>query len=145
MIYTRLTMRAMQIAYDAHHGQVDKAGMPYIYHPIHVAEQMDDEYSTCVALLHDTVEDTEWTIEQLQMEFPPEVTDAVALLTHEPGVAYSDYLKPIRDNAIARKVKLADIAHNSDATRMTAASMPREQLDYFRNKYAVARAYLLDE
>ena len=62
MLYTDLTLKAMKIAYQLHHGQVDKAGVPYIYHPIHLAEQMEDEYTICTALLHDTVEDTEMTL-----------------------------------------------------------------------------------
>ena len=57
MIYTHLTNEAMKLAYKAHHGQVDKGGIPYIFHPYHLAEQMPDEYTTCVALLHD-----EWRI-----------------------------------------------------------------------------------
>ena len=63
MIYTPLTMKAMKFAYDAHHGQVDAGGVPYVLHPVHLAEQMEDEVSACVALLHDIVEDTDTTIE----------------------------------------------------------------------------------
>ena len=70
MIYTELTIKAMNLAYSAHHGQFDKGGVPYIFHPIHLAESMDDEISTCVALLHDTVEDTDVTLEQLAQAFP---------------------------------------------------------------------------
>ena len=62
MLYTPLTIQAMKIAYTAHHGQVDKGGVPYIFHPIHLAELMKDEYTTCVALLHDVVEDTDVTL-----------------------------------------------------------------------------------
>ena len=69
MIYTPLTNRAMQIAYQAHHGQVDKSGLPYIFHPYHLAEQMEDEYTTCIALLHDVMEDTDVTREELAAEF----------------------------------------------------------------------------
>ena len=58
MIYTPLTQAAMNMAYRAHHGQSDKAGVPYIFHPIHLAEQMTDEATTCAALLHDVLEDT---------------------------------------------------------------------------------------
>ena len=65
MIYTEMTKKAMMIAFQAHKNQTDKSGMPYIYHPIHLAEQMIDEESTCVALLHDVVEDTDWTFEEL--------------------------------------------------------------------------------
>jgi len=145
MIYTKLTIRAMQIAYEAHHGQVDKAGMPYVLHPVHLAEQMDDEISTCAALLHDVVEDTDWTLEQLKAEFPQEVTDALMLLTHVEGVPYMEYVRPIKQNAIARKVKLADLAHNCDQTRFAAADMDEESLAYFRSKYSAAREYLLSE
>ena len=91
MIYTELTIKAMNLAYAAHHGQFDKGGVPYIFHPIHLAEGMDDEISTCVALLHDTVEDTAVTLEQLAQEFPPAVVEAVDLLTHREGVEYFDY------------------------------------------------------
>ena len=73
MIYTELTIKAMNLAYNAHQGQFDKGGVPYIFHPIHLAESMDDEISTCVALLHDTVEDTDVTLEQLAQVFPKEV------------------------------------------------------------------------
>ena len=66
MIYTSLTCEAMKIAYRAHHGQTDKAGLPYVVHPFHLAEQMEDEYSVCVALLHDVVEDTDVTLEELR-------------------------------------------------------------------------------
>ena len=142
MIYTKLTIRAMQIAYDAHHGQLDTSGTPYIFHPMHVAEQMTDEYSTCVALLHDVVEDTNLTLEQLQPEFPAEIIDALQLLTHAPNTPYLDYLQPIRNNPIALKVKLADIAHNSDETRFAANPPSPEQLTYFRQKYAAALALL---
>ena len=62
MVYTPLTIKAMKLAYAAHHGQTDKSGVPYIFHPYHVAEQMTDEFTTCVALLHDVVEDTGLTL-----------------------------------------------------------------------------------
>ena len=77
MIYTPLTVKAARIAYEAHHGQFDVCGMPYVFHPFHVAEQMTDEYTTCVALLHDVVEDTDVTFEDLEGEFPEEVLEAL--------------------------------------------------------------------
>ena len=141
MIYTELTMKAMVLAYNAHHGQFDKGGMPYIFHPIHLAESMDDECSTCVALLHDTVEDTDVTIEQLRQEFPPAVVDAIRLLTHEEGVEYFDYVRAIRKNPIAVKVKLADLAHNSDPTRVSNQGNAEKR----RAKYAAARKILTEE
>lgn len=66
MIYTPLTKKALKISFAAHKDQVDKGGMPYVYHPFHLAEQMKDEYTTCVALLHDVVEDTHITVEYLK-------------------------------------------------------------------------------
>ena len=141
MIYTELTMKAMVLAYNAHHGQVDKGGIPYIFHPIHLAESMDDEISTCVALLHDTVEDTELTLEAIAKEFPKEVVDAVALLTHGEGVDYFDYVRAIRKNPIAVKVKLADLAHNSDPTRVSNQGDAEKR----RAKYAAARKILTEE
>ena len=145
MIYTPLTIRAMQIAYSAHHGQVDKAGVPYIFHPLHLAEGMDEEISCCAALLHDTVEDTEITLEALAAEFPAEVVDAVRLLTHNPETDYFDYVRQIRSNPIALKVKLADLQHNSDATRFAGVEVPKERIGYFRDKYTKAKAILLEE
>lgn len=119
MIYTTLTKKAIRIAFDAHKEQTDKTGLPYIHHPFHLAEQMTDEYSTCVALLHDVVEDTDITFEQLEAEgFPPEVMDSLRLMTHDDAVPYMDYVAALKPNPIARAVKLADLAHNSDMTRL---------------------------
>lgn len=118
MIYTELTKKALKISFNAHKDQLDKSGMPYVYHPFHLAEQMDDEYSTCVALLHDVVEDTDMTLDDLSKIFPKEVTDAIALMTHNDSVPYLDYVKEIKTNPIASKVKLADLKHNSDLTRL---------------------------
>ena len=141
MIYTELTMKAMNLAYNAHHGQVDKGGVPYIFHPIHLAEQMDDEISTCVAMLHDTVEDTDVTLEKLAEEFPKEVVDAVSLLTHGEDVDYFDYVRAIRQNPVAVKVKLADLAHNGDPGRICNQGNQEKR----REKYAAARKILTDE
>lgn len=117
MIYTTLTNKAMVIAYNAHHGQVDKQGIPYVFHPFHVAEQMTDELSTCVALLHDVVEDSDVTLDDLAQEFPIEVIEALALLTHDESVPYLEYIKALASNEIARAVKRADLEHNLDGTR----------------------------
>jgi (p)ppGpp synthase/HD superfamily hydrolase len=145
MIYTPLTNRALKVAYQAHHGQVDYNGIPYIFHPIHLAEQMDDEISCCVALLHDTVEDTDITFEELEAVFPPAVMDALKRMTHPKEVPYFDYVRGIRGNAVAVKVKLADIAHNSDQTRLAGCGMSEEVKAYFRDKYTKAKAILLEE
>ena len=119
MIYTALTKKALKISFDAHKNQVDKSGMPYVYHPFHLAEQMDDELTTCVALLHDVVEDTDITLDELKNNgFPDEVVEALSLMTHRDNVPYLDYVRAMKDNLIARKVKLADLAHNIDLTRL---------------------------
>lgn len=143
MLYTPLTSKAMKIAYTAHHGQVDKGGLPYIFHPYHLAEQMEDEISCCAALLHDVVEDTDMTLEDLAKEFPKEVIDVLALLTHGEDVPYFEYVQAIRQNPIAVKIKLVDIAHNSDQSR--CPNLTPEQLAYFRDKYARAIAILTEE
>jgi len=146
MIYTDLTNKAMRIAYDAHHGQVDKSGQPYIFHPIHLAEQMTDEISTCAALLHDVAEDTDITLEDLAQEFPAEVIDVLRLLTHEEGTDYYEYVRGIKGNSAAMTVKLADIAHNSDQSRFAGcADIPEEKLKYWQEKYAKAVAILTEE
>lgn len=150
MIYTPLTNKAMRIAYNAHHGQLDYNGIPYIFHPIHLAEQMEDEISCCAALLHDVVEDTAVTLDDLRREFPGEVVAVVALLTHgqeeeQNSTSYFDYIRAIRQNPIAKKVKLADLAHNSDQTRCVGSSLTQEQLHYWKEKYEKARAILTEE
>ena len=119
MIYTPLTKKALRICFDCHKDQVDKTGLPYVFHPFHLAEQMTDEISTICALLHDVVEDTELTFDDLEKKgFPAEVTDVLRLLTHADDVPYFDYIEKISHNPIARQVKLADLAHNSDLSRM---------------------------
>lgn len=147
MVYTALTNKALVFAYNAHHGQVDYNGIPYIFHPLHLAEQMDDEIACCAALLHDVVEDTHVTMDELRREFPPEVTEVVALLTHNNDAEYNngsyfDYVRKIKDHPIARKVKLADIAHNSDQTRCVGSGLTEGQLAYWTDKYARAKAIL---
>ena len=119
MLYTKLTQRAMQICFEAHRDQVDKGGMPYVFHPFHLAEQMETEEETCTALLHDVMEDTAWTYEQLAAEgFPSSVMEALALLTHDDNTPYLDYVERLSGNRIAARVKLADLRHNSTAGRL---------------------------
>ena len=119
MIYTELTRKAMKIAFEAHSGQVDKAGLPYINHPLHLAEQMHTEDTCVVALLHDVVEDTPVTLEELRRAgFTENQLQAIGAMTHKKGVAYMDYVKELRKNKIAAVVKMADIQHNSDITRI---------------------------
>ena len=119
MIYTDQTKKALKLCFEAHKDQVDKSGMPYVFHPFHLAEQMQTEETTVVALLHDLVEDTDYTLADLAaMGFEKTVTDAIALMTHADGVDYMEYVAAIKKNPIARAVKLADLRHNSDLSRL---------------------------
>ena len=119
MIYTEATKKALKLCFEAHKNQVDKSGMPYVFHPFHLAEQMTDENTTVVALLHDVVEDTDYTIEDLRnMGFNDAVLEAISLMTHSKDVPYMDYVAEIKKNPIARAVKLADLKHNSDLSRL---------------------------
>ena len=142
MIYTEQTKKAMIIAHNAHHGQVDKSGVPYIFLPIHVAEQMETEEECIVALLHDTVEDTNITFEVLEKEFSATVIEALKLLTHDESIDYFDYVRKLKNNPIAKKVKLADLYHNSDITRM---ENPTEKDWKRKEKYHKAILILLEE
>lgn len=142
MIYTPLTQKAMLLAYDAHHGQLDKGGVPYIFHPIHLAEQMPDELTTIVALLHDVVEDTDLTLDDLAHDFPPAVIDALRLLTHTPGTNYLDYVRTLRDNPIAATVKRADLLHNSDEARLALCLISEAEKTRLRQKYQKALTLL---
>ena len=138
MIYTEDTKKALKICYEAHHGQLDKTGMPYVFHPFHLAEQMKDEDSVTVALLHDVIEDTCLTLDQLKsMGFNDKVIDALALLTHDPDTPYEDYIEAIKQNPIARAVKLADLRHNSDLSRFTPDAPDQNALARHK-KYAKA-------
>lgn len=140
MIYTDNTKKAMKLCFKAHKDQVDKSGMPYVFHPFHVAEQMTDEVTTIVALLHDVVEDTDYTLEDIAAEgFGEDILEAVALMTHEDDVPYLDYVAKLKDNPIARAVKLADLAHNSDLSRIGEID---EETKQRLEKYKKAKAIL---
>lgn len=120
MIYTDLTKKALKLCFEAHKEQVDKSGLPYVFHPFHLAEQMTDEETTVVALLHDVVEDTDLNFYDLKKQgFSDEIITALKLLTHDKAVPYMDYVAEIKKNSIAAKVKLADLKHNSDLSRLS--------------------------
>ena len=119
MIYTEMTKKALKLCFTAHKDQTDKSGMPYVFHPFHLAEQMPDEDTTIVALLHDVIEDTPYTLDDLRaMGFNEQVLDALVLMTHDKRIPYMDYVAKIKGNKIARTVKLADLKHNSDLSRL---------------------------
>lgn len=133
----------MRIAYEAHAGQFDECGVPYIFHPLHVAESVTSEDACCAALLHDVIEDTSVTVEELRAAgMPPAVTFAVQLLTHAQDVDYLDYVRAIKASPVAREVKLADLSHNMDLSRLDRIAGE----DIERNRlYAQARAILLED
>ena len=143
MIYTEMTIKAIKVAYEAHLGQLDYNDVPYIFHPYHLAEQMDDEISCTVALLHDVVEDTDLTFTDLEQIFPAQVLEIVRLLTHDENIDYFDYIREIKKNPIATKVKLEDLKHNSDESRSIGSNLTQEQLLYWKTKYAKAKEILL--
>lgn len=119
MIYTKMTKIALKLCFEAHKDQIDKSGMPYVFHPFHLAEQMTDEETTVVALLHDVIEDTDYTLEDLRkLGFGERILEAIALMTHDDAVPYMEYVAAIKSNPIARAVKLADLRHNSDMSRL---------------------------
>ena len=140
MIYTPKTKLALKLCFEAHKEQLDKSGMPYVFHPFHLAEQMTTEETTIVALLHDLVEDTDYTIEDLiNMGFDRVITDAISLITHADDVDYMDYVRMIKENPVAKTVKLADLKHNSDLTRLDVIN---EKALQRREKYLKAIALL---
>lgn len=142
MIYTAMTKEALKLCFDAHKDQTDKSGMPYVFHPFHLAEQMTDEWTTTVALLHDVVEDSSYTFEDLAAKFPAPVLDALRLLTHADDVPYMDYVREIKKNPIAAAVKMADLQHNSDLSRLDAVD---EKALTRREKYLAAMQLLQEK
>jgi uncharacterized phage-associated protein len=140
MIYTKLTKLATQIAFKAHRGQMGKDGLPYICHPLHVAEQMDDETSACVALLHDVIEDCpSMTPAVLIAEgMPRHIVEHVVALTRKREEKYFDYIERVAEDPIATKVKLADLEHNLDEDRLEDG-MPKS----LKKRYEKARARLM--
>lgn len=119
MIYTELTKKAMRLCFERHREQVDKCGVPYPFHPFHVAESMTDEKTTCVALLHDILEDTPTTAAELRsMGFPADVVQAIERMTHAETVPYLDYVASLKTDPLARAVKIADLTHNADLSRL---------------------------
>jgi (p)ppGpp synthase/HD superfamily hydrolase len=118
MKYTPNINKAINIMYNAHKEQYDKGNYPYVFHPYHVAEQMNTEEEIIVALLHDVVEDTNITIEDLSKEgFNSNIIEALKLLTKKTD-NYEEYISKISTNSLAKKIKLIDLKHNMDITRI---------------------------
>ena len=131
---------ALAISKKAHAGQVDKAGVDYIQHPLYVASQVKTEQEKAVALLHDVLEDSDITAaDLLAYGLSNEVVTAVQTLTKKKRQSYQDYLEKVKSNNLARVVKLADLKHNSDLSRLKTVS----NTDYERvKKYKNAIRYL---
>ena len=111
--------RAIEIAREAHAGQVDKAGEDYFNHPKRVADNFYEDDDIIVALLHDVIEDTEITLEQLKEEgFNDAVLAALDAITKREGESYDQFIERVKDNPIALKVKLADLRDNMDILRL---------------------------
>lgn len=153
MLYTQLTRKAMITAYNAHHGQNDKSGVPYIFHPFIVAEKTylngGGEIAVCAALLHDVVEDTNISFEDLEKDFPEQIIRVLRLLTHERGQTYAEYIYNIKNEEddeirdIALLVKKADLLHNMDESRVEGVKgVSPELLEHWREKYKGAEEIL---
>ncbi len=135
--------RALEIAVESHKNQKQKDGTPYALHPIRLSMSLESEEQKIVALLHDVVEDTDWTFEDLVREgFSENVIEALRLLTHTDGSLYEDYIERLASNSLAKAVKKADLADNMDFKRIPE---PTER-DFARlQKYHRAWRRLRDE
>lgn len=133
--------RAIAVAATAHEGQVDKAGAPYVLHPLRVMASLEDGPARMAAVLHDVVEDTDWTLERLRAEgFPEEVVEAVDHLTRREGETYMEFCARTATHPLARRVKLADLADNLDLSRIPEPTDGHRSL---MKRYEKARALLL--
>ena len=135
-----LLEKAISIAVEAHRGQRDRTGAPYILHPMRVMAGVDSDTEKMVAILHDVVEDTDWTFEKLAQEgFSDEVIEALKCVTKREGEEYEDFVKRSAGNKTARRVKIADLEHNMDARRLSEVT----EKDVERlKKYVRARRFL---
>ncbi len=111
--------RALEIAVQAHKGQLQKDGLPYVLHPIKLMMSMNTDDEKIAAVLHDVIEDTPWSLEDLRNEgFSETLLDALECLTHSKGLSYEDYIEQLSGNPLARQVKLADLQDNMDIRRI---------------------------
>lgn len=131
---TMLEELAFEIAKEAHAGQTDKAGLDYILHPQQVAAMVTTDEQKAVALLHDIIEDTDVTASELLAKgLPDNVVEAVKALTKKPNQNYAAYLAGVKKNRLATAVKLADLKHNSDMSRLGKITQKdRERAEKYR-------------
>jgi len=117
---TTLLEKAIDIALRAHAGQKGKDGSPYVLHPLRIMSRMHTDSERITAVLHDVVEDSDITLDDLRAAgFPDEILTAVQLLTHEDGISYDAYVERLKPHPLARKIKLADLEDNSDIRRLS--------------------------
>ena len=135
MLTTPLTIKAAKFAYEKHAGQFDKQGMPYIIHPLEVASKLETEEEIVVALLHDTLEDTETTYDELVREFGESVAKNVEILTRKSDETYKDYIRRVSKTKLTKRVKIADLYNNTDKRR---GPIP----DSLKQRYEKAIKYL---
>ena len=129
-----LLEQAIQLAVQVHHGQRDKAGEPYILHPLRVMQRMETDWERIVAILHDVVEDTPITLADLRRAgFSHGVLVAVDCLTKREGESYAQFIQRAKANPIARRVKIADLEDNMDLRRLPhVSSRDRKRLEKYR-------------
>lgn len=132
---------AYAIAYTAHKGQYDKSGKEYINHPLTVASFCKTEDERIVALLHDVAEDTNITLDDLAKFFNQNIIDALRLLTHKDDTPYLEYVAKIKENELAKAVKIADLTHNMDMSRFENPT--QKDFDRLEYKYKPALELLL--
>jgi (p)ppGpp synthase/HD superfamily hydrolase len=133
-----LLEKSIDFALKVHAGQEDRYGRPYILHPLTVMLQMDTAEEMMAAVLHDAIEDSDTSLEELRrLGLPDEVVRAVSLLTHNKDRnSYDEYVRQLKPNPIARKVKLADLAHNMDIRRMDEVTeKDTARLDRYRRSW----------
>jgi|ERR1044071_3718490 (p)ppGpp synthase/HD superfamily hydrolase len=137
MTKTATVEDAVSIAARAHKGQKDKADAPYLLHPLRMMLRMDTEAAMMAAVLHDVVEDTDWTLERLREEgFSDEVLEAVDCLTHRDGESYDAFVERVRTNPIARQVKIADLEDNMNVRRISRlAGKDLERLEKYHRAW----------
>jgi (p)ppGpp synthase/HD superfamily hydrolase len=133
-----LLEKAIAIAVDAHRGQVDKTGNPYILHPLRMMTRFDGEADRIVAVLHDVLEDTSVTADDLcRAGFPDEILDALACVTKRKGETYPGFVARAAKNPIARRVKLADLEDNMDVRRLKRMTeRDRKRISKYRGRGA---------
>ena len=138
--------KALQIAARAHEGQVDKQGLPYILHPLRVMDGVEGLDAKIVAVLHDVVEDTPVTFDDLEREgFSGEVLAAVRCVTHAEGETYADYVVRCQADPIARRVKLSDLADNTRLSRTIVRPQALERDTARFAKYLLSHSFLTDQ